>query len=346
MCHRIRALQSLNQDPAGMLAVFCAENRVRSAISDLGPCSLQVSVVNHDEQTVVSGTWADLQRLEQWIERLGIQFTRLKSRYPFHSALLRPAVDQFEVSLRTLKFSPPSIPVYSPIERGFYSAKSDITGLLASHLVRPFTFPEALRRLYQLGGRVFIECGGGDILSKVVRRTLADQEGLKVHSPLATGRGAEDGLRKIIVEYTTGVPLSQPAEAKSSGIASSETDGAGKATDVPVAIVSMGCVVPGANGPGEFWRNILEGRSGIFDASELRPDMALDFLSKGEVVPDKTYTLLGGFIRNLNPHMSKLPYSDREFTRLSSAQRFLAVAMSQCLSGLNGLLPKSHLSSF
>ena len=341
VCYRIRALQSLNLDPAGMLAVLCAENRVRSAISDLGPCSLQISVVNHDEQTVVSGTWADLQRLEQWMAQLGIQFIRLKSRYPFHSALLRPAVDQFEVSLRTLKFCPPSIPVYSPIEKGFYSAKSDIAGLLASHFVRPFTFPEALRRLSNMRGRVFIECGGGDVLSNLVRRTLADQEGLKVHSPLATGRGAEDGLRKIIVEYTTEVPLSQPAEAKSSGIASSETDGAGKATDVPVAIISMGCVLPGANGPGEFWRNILEGRSGIFNASELRPDMALDFLSKGEVVPDKTYTLLGGFISNINPHMSKLPYSDREFARLSSAQRFLAVAMSQCLSGLNSERPRS-----
>lgn len=156
MCNRILALQSMKSGPAGMLAVFCDEERARSVISEIGGSSLQISVVNHAEQTVVSGTSVDLQRLESRLESLGIQSLRLKNRYPFHSTLMEPAVAPFASFLVNVKFTPPGISAYSPIERGFYTAQSDMAHLLASHLVRPFTFPDALLKLSGSGGRVFI----------------------------------------------------------------------------------------------------------------------------------------------------------------------------------------------
>lgn len=347
MCNRILALQSMNSAPAGMLAVFCNENHTRSVISEIGEASLQIAVVNHDEQSVVSGTSVDLQRLETRLKSLGIQSMRLNSRYPFHSALLKPAVAHFASFLEKVNFTPPEIHAYSPIERGFYTAQSNMTHLLASHLVRPFTFPDALLKLSDLGGRIFIECGGGDVLCKLLRRVITNKNDLQVHNPLVSGRNTVEGLKSLIATYIEDAASPQPQESK--GVSNSavpkthrENSETALVEGMPIAIVSMGCVLPGAESPQEFWRNILEGRSGISDAAELRPDLAGDFLSQGEVVPDKTYTLLGGFVRTFNPDSKVLPYNDKEFSNLSSAQRFLAVAINQCLTGFAGGFSEPH----
>lgn len=345
MCNRILALQSIKSDPAGMLAVLCNEGRARSVISEIGESSLQIAIVNHAEQTVISGTSVDLQRLESRLESIGIRSIRLKNRYPFHSTLLEPAVAHFESFLEKVKFTPPVIPVYSPIEQGFYTGQGDVVHRLASHLVRPFTFPDALHNLSILGGRIFIECGGGDVLGKLVRRVITNKDGLKIHSPLISGGDTIEGLKALIATCTDGDTdlhphkTSQVSDSADSAM-HKEAPETALAAGMPIAIVSMGCVLPGAESPQEFWQNILEGRSGICDAGELRPDMAGDFLSQGEVVPDKTYTLLGGFVRNFDPDIKALPYNDREFDSLSSAQRFLAAAMNQCLSGLGGRIPE------
>lgn len=345
MCNRIRALQSMKSDPAGMLAVFCNEERARSVINEIGGSSLQISVVNHAEQTVVSGTSVDLQRLESRLESSGIRSMRLKNRYPFHSTLLEPAVAPFASFLENVKFTSPGIPAYSPIERGFYTAQSDMAHLLASHLVRPFTFPDALLKLSDSGGRIFIECGGGDVLSKLLRRVIANKEGIEVHSPLISGSDTIERLKLIVTTYSEEATDLQPQEqGRGSDSVDSEMHGEVPETAsvavMPVAIVFMGSVLPGAKSPQEFWRNILEGRSGISDAGELRPDMVEDFLSQGDVVPDKTYSLLGGFVQNFELDIKALPYDDREFSRLSSAQRFLASAMSQCLVDIEGGIPE------
>lgn len=344
MCNRILILQSMDNDPAGMLAVFCDEKRVRSVINEIGESSLQIAVVNHAEQTVISGISSDLHRLKWRLESLGIRSMVLKSRYPFHSTLMEPAVAQFTSFLETVRFTPPEIPIYSPINRGFYTVQSDIAHLLASHLIRPFSFPDSLLNLYDSGGRIYIECGGGSVLGKLVSRVLTNKDGLEVHSPLASGRETVNRLEALITPYTEVADAVQ-LRGWGSELDSARPDlrekGAEKlpVANVPVSIVSMGCVLPGAENRKEFWQNILKGKSGIFDASELRPDMAADFLSVGEVVPDKTYTLLGGFVRDFNPDINSLPYSEQDFSRLSSAQRYLAVAVNQCMKDYEGSIP-------
>jgi acyl-CoA thioesterase FadM len=94
ICNRILALQFTKKDPAGMLAVFCDEARVRSVISGIGG-TLRVPVINHAEQTVISGASADLQNLESKLESLGrcglkvvIPFIQLCWSLQFHASSL------------------------------------------------------------------------------------------------------------------------------------------------------------------------------------------------------------------------------------------------------------------
>jgi acyl transferase domain-containing protein/NAD(P)-dependent dehydrogenase (short-subunit alcohol dehydrogenase family) len=333
VCHRLRALRAI--EGGGMVALSTGESRVRTLIEALRPSSLEVAIVNHDDQTVVSGTDRDVDRLQALAAHLGTGSARLQSPYPFHSRLLEPAVAPFAGVLRQYAFRAPQVPVYSPIACDFYSEHADLPDLLSSQLVRPFHFPDAVRRLHQMGARLFVECGAGRVLSQFVRNTLRAERNVRVLSPLASGRNARDELRQAVARCA--VPGVSPPTDRGIRVADRELPAPCQVDgnpDVPIAVVSMGCILPGASDPDAFWENILARRSGLFDVGEVVPELAAAFKSTGEIVPDKTYTLLGGFARGVAPNLDQLPYEPEEFARLTASQRFLAIATSQCLLGL------------
>lgn len=106
-------------------------------------------------------------------------------------------------------------------------------------------------------------------------------------------------------------------------------------TTEPVAIVAMGCVLPGARDVKEFWHNALSGRSGIVDLSQLDPNARTDFQAGGGIHPDKTYSLLVGAVPPLDPAVvARLPYSPAELSALSYPETLLAVALREALSEL------------
>lgn len=341
VCRRVRALRRVS-GVGGMLALSTDDGRVRAFIDALRPCSLDVAVVNYGGQTIASGTDADVRRLQALAEHLGVGSARIQSSYPFHSRLMEPAVSPFADAIQGYPFRPPRIPVYSPIERGIYSEPRDLPRLLASHLVRPFAFPDAIRRMQAMGARMFVECGASRVLGMFVRKILHDAPDVRIWTPFADQKRAGEEVRQLLVECGA-VGLCQAPDRRdpwpSSGHVKPSTT-QGDDTEVPIAIVSLGCILPGARNPDEFWSNILRRWSGLSDAGDIVPELASSFKSTGDVVPDKTYTLLGGFARGTNPNIDGLPYDTAEFAQLTWSQRFLAVATSQCLAGLTSGPPK------
>ena len=101
----------------------------------------------------------------------------------------------------------------------------------------------------------------------------------------------------------------------------------------PIAIVAQGCILPAAHDPAALWQAVLHGTAGIHDALDLDPTLA-DFLSD-TLTPDKTYTLLGGFVRDFDAaDVLKDVYPPGGIAPLSKAQRYLAAALDQCRQAL------------
>ena len=67
------------------------------------------------------------------------------------------------------------------------------------------------------------------------------------------------------------------------------------ATAVPLAIVGIGCLFPGASDPQTYWTNIRDGVDAITEVppTHWNPD---DYFNADKHAPDMTYARRGGFI--------------------------------------------------
>lgn len=327
VCHRSRALATLGPDAGRMAALFTGARRTAALIEAIGVSSLEIAVENQAEQTIVSGRSEDLKRLFEVAQAAGVLTAAVDSRYPFHSQLLSPASAVFSAAIRDLPVRPPSIPVYSPMEQRFYSSGRDALEVLPTHFVRRLEFRRGLAALFEMGGRRFVEAGGNDILTKLVRKVFAGKAEVTAASTMARGKPIRDQLAELVV---------RPASAVE-GNDTIDTHAVSEARDEDVAIVALGCWLPAAQGPEQLWENVKRGVSGISDAAETDPELATCFMSPGPVVPDKTYTLLGGFIDTAewpSDAAQTLTASAQKIAALSSNRKLLARALAQCAAAL------------
>jgi acyl transferase domain-containing protein/NAD(P)-dependent dehydrogenase (short-subunit alcohol dehydrogenase family) len=363
-----------------MAAVSCNADRAREIIRSLGKPSLEIAVINHPRQTVISGLAVDLDELGEFMARQGINLTLLKSRYPFHSALLKPGVEPFRLMLCSYKFQPAAIPVYLCTEGKLYSRGADLAAVLSEQFVKPMNFAVTLAGLHQQGFRRFVECGAGNIVTKVV--LASGLEGIAARAAAHADDGPKKGCAAVLQEFGAGA--STPAAQASGELvelaremcdvlqrASRVLDGTAVGTlpnaapapvaraatvpatveeftgevesceDEPVAIVAMGCVLPGAHNPEQFWNNVLTGVSGIADLGLEDETFKRDFLagvggSDPKIVSDKTYTLLSGSAGKISYDAALLAgsYTEAEFHNLTRVEKLLALAGAQALAGL------------
>ncbi|HUB53206.1 MAG TPA: SDR family NAD(P)-dependent oxidoreductase [Terracidiphilus sp.] len=364
-----------------MAAVSCNSERALDLIRGLKGSSLEIAVINHKRQTVVSGLPAELERLRESAAGQGVSLTLLKSRHPFHSTLLKPVVEPFRLMLCGYAFKSPAIPVYLCTERKFLSAAESLPSVLSEQFFKQLDFSAILNELHGLGFRRFVECGAGNIVTKVTQE--AGLEGIETFSSAPLADGPEKGraaiLRELSQEIGAGKPQATPqlaelirdmhavlgrasraiediaadngavavveparqSEAEPEPVREPEQIAEPEPCDAePIAIVGIGCVLPGAQNPAQYWSNILAGFSGITDLGDEDPTSALDFLGgsagpEQKIVSDKTYTQLSGYAGTIlyDADLLSSSYSRAEFERLTRAEKLLAMASAQAFAG-------------
>lgn len=438
VCHRVLALQQSMAQPGAMAAISCDLERVERCIAELGSDSIEISVINHPRQAVVSGKLSDLEALSTIANRQGISLTTLKSKYPYHSSFLARAVAPFRAALEVCDFRPANVPVYLCMEGMLYSPGSALAQILSSQFVRTLDFKQVVSTLYESGYRTFIECGAGNIVTRLIGQNLIAnsseiealaitplegslRQGLTELLALGLGKrettfaapeiveapGTSESVAQLLgslslvvkdmsqlVENTSrliedvrgsrgaiaspdpspaerasavdrvsaaaAVPLQQaPASATVGSAAAGSNGNKGfrarpesnrhpeaafsreECAELPIAIVSMGCVLPGADDPEQYWSNILDGVSGISNGADIDPSTAQDFLAGNDgaqikIVSDKTYTLLHGAISSVpyDAALLSLTYTKEHFDSLTRGQKLLALAVAQSLSRL------------
>ncbi|MFD1048375.1 acyltransferase domain-containing protein, partial [Kibdelosporangium lantanae] len=132
---RGRLMQELPVSGA-MFAVDAAEDVVRPLVGG----DVEIAAVNGPSAVVVSGAEPATKALAARLAELGHRTTRLKVSHAFHSALMRPIVDELALAGQSLVFGEPSVPGVSTVTGGRVAGDWGDAGYWARQVVEPVLF--------------------------------------------------------------------------------------------------------------------------------------------------------------------------------------------------------------
>ncbi|GIV17293.1 MAG: malonyl CoA-acyl carrier protein transacylase [Armatimonadota bacterium] len=153
-----------------------------------------VCVANYNcpGQVVISGEVDAVARAAELCKAKGAKrVIPLRVSGGFHSPLMQAAVEQFRETLQKVTFRPPKMPVVANRTADVLSADTDFVALLTEQLLQPVRWEESVHRMWALGARLFVELGPGDVLSGLIRRTVAEAQTLTVRNVEEVYRAAE-----------------------------------------------------------------------------------------------------------------------------------------------------------
>ncbi|MHA1584409.1 MAG: beta-ketoacyl synthase N-terminal-like domain-containing protein, partial [Promethearchaeota archaeon] len=97
-----------------------------------------------------------------------------------------------------------------------------------------------------------------------------------------------------------------------------------------VAIIGIGCIFPDANNVEEFWNNILSKKYSITEVPKERWDPEIYF-DPDRSVPDKSYTKIGGFIKNFKFKSVKYRIPPKMAAQMDDVQKWALEAAKETL---------------
>jgi len=104
----------------------------------------------------------------------------------------------------------------------------------------------------------------------------------------------------------------------------------------PIAVVGLGCILPDAFSPADFWRNLLAGKVSLVDVPTRRWKHELYF-SSDRSVADKTYAKRGGFVEGFHVDWKKFKIPPADADAVNPLQWMVLEAGYQALSGVQNL---------
>lgn len=158
VCARAAAMQAC---PAGgrMSSIEASEREVEAAIAQLGSVA-DIAGVNGEQQIVVSGDVAEVERLSAHFEALGRRTRPLQVSHAFHSRHMDAMVEGFERVVATCSFSPPRIGLVS-LRTGKLATADALAqpAYWARQVREAVRFADGMRTLSELDVRAHVECG-------------------------------------------------------------------------------------------------------------------------------------------------------------------------------------------
>jgi malonyl CoA-acyl carrier protein transacylase len=167
---RGRLMQEAAQgNGGGMIALLGGEpDEAQRLASEHG---LTIANDNAPGQLVLSGPLAGIERLKRSAREHGFKALVLDVAGAFHSRSVAAAHAPFLEALRSVRWSPPIVPVVSCVSaRPFTDAPQQ----LADALVSPVRWREVMTALFDLGARDFVDVGPGHVLARLVPRNLPE----------------------------------------------------------------------------------------------------------------------------------------------------------------------------
>jgi [acyl-carrier-protein] S-malonyltransferase len=154
----------------GMTAVRARDGN-REAIAEVASATgVAIANDNAPDQLVLSGALSALDDAEAQLSERGVRGKRLPVAGAFHSPLMEPAVEPFRALLAETEIAEPRVPVYSCVTAEPFD---DVRERLVQAITHPVRWLDVMRALDARGVTNFVETGPGQVLTNLVRKSLA-----------------------------------------------------------------------------------------------------------------------------------------------------------------------------
>ena len=156
----------------GMAAVIgLDEDVIRSTLQQSEADQVDVANFNSPGQIVISGPEAQIQTVLSPLKDAGARMVvPLKVSGAFHSRMMEVPAQEFEGFLGSFSFSAPTLPVYSNVKATPYENGDEIPQLLVKQIHHSVRWSETITQMRKSGTSEFIECGPGNVLTKLLRQ--------------------------------------------------------------------------------------------------------------------------------------------------------------------------------
>ncbi|WP_205633181.1 ACP S-malonyltransferase, partial [Enhygromyxa salina] len=144
--------------------------------------AVDIANLNGPTQIVISGPQAEIMRLKPIFEAQPIRaYAILNVSAAFHSRAMLPAQREFTSFLAGFELGPLTTPVIANFSARPYGA-DNIAELLGQQIAGPVRWVESVAHMIEQGVSEFIECGPGDVLTKMIRQIRAERPELAAAS--------------------------------------------------------------------------------------------------------------------------------------------------------------------
>ncbi|MFQ3313569.1 MAG: polyketide-type polyunsaturated fatty acid synthase PfaA, partial [Colwellia sp.] len=199
---------SADFDAGTMVAVVGNPTEVAAIIKDINDIS--IANYNSNNQVVVAGVTSQIAIATETLKAKGYKVVPLPVSAAFHTPLVAHAQKPFAQAIDRAKFSSPSMPVFANGTGEAHSNKAaDIKKALKKHILESVQFNKEIENIYADGGRVFVEFGPKNVLTKLVDNILEDKNDVVTIAVNANAKQSSDKqLRQAAVQLAVlGVSL-------------------------------------------------------------------------------------------------------------------------------------------
>lgn len=165
-------LMSESAENTGMIAVFSNLETVESILEKF-KIDLAVANINSENQTVLSGSIEEIDKLLPCLGIFAISYKKLNVSNAFHSDFMKNAAQKFKKFLGKIHFNKKKSSVFSTV----YAKElenCDFAGYLSQQILKPVDFLNTIRNMEKSGVQLFIECGPKNVLTSLVSDILKE----------------------------------------------------------------------------------------------------------------------------------------------------------------------------
>jgi acyl transferase domain-containing protein/acyl carrier protein len=172
IAHRAQLMQKLPLS-GSMLAVLTSRDVVENKLVEWNPKGVSVAAFNGPANVVLSGEKEAINAIKSKFESANIECRDLSVSHAFHSHLMDPILEPFRKIALEVRFSDPSIPIFSNLSGEKAQNEIKNADYWVDHIRKPVQFEASIQSALKDGYNQFIEIGPKPTLISLAKTTSA-----------------------------------------------------------------------------------------------------------------------------------------------------------------------------